>query len=76
MSYASAEYNMVNVTVTDTLTDHSETIRTSDLQSFLAETHEHYTSQGYELAIGGIQLNSLSHPIPSILDACIEGTLP
>jgi len=63
---------IVNVTVTDTLTDTSTIIRTSCLENFDAE---HYTNQGYRVSIGEVELNELSHPIPSIAIGLEEGCM-
>ncbi len=67
-------YTVTNITVTDTLTEHSEVIRTSSPKEFLDEHYELYTSQGYTLSMGGQEINDLSHPIPQIDYSCSDNS--
>ena len=47
-----------------------------ELEEYLDKYAEISHRHGYELAVNGRSIQPLEHPIPSILRACIEGTLP
>lgn len=47
-----------------------------ELEEFLDEHEEISKRHGYELKVNNTPVHTLEHPIPSILEACIEGTLP
>ncbi len=47
-----------------------------ELEEFLDEHAELAKRHGYELCVNGTPIHTLEHPIPSILAACEEGSLP